>query len=148
MLALKVPPPIIFAASGFCMFALSDFQMQLTPWRLTICLVIWLLAMAIALTSIWCFFKCKTSVDPHHPDKSSVLIATGIFNFSRNPMYLSLLLILIGWAFLLSSFWTFVPIIAFILYITQFQIKPEEEILAKKFNDDYHRYCSSVRRWF
>ncbi|HEV8366930.1 MAG TPA: isoprenylcysteine carboxylmethyltransferase family protein, partial [Pyrinomonadaceae bacterium] len=74
-------------------------------------------------------------------------VSTGVYRFTRNPMYLGLLLTLLGWAAFLSNpaSLLFVPI--FVLYINRFQIKPEEQVLSSLFGAEYMAYKSRVRRW-
>ncbi|MBR7887472.1 isoprenylcysteine carboxylmethyltransferase family protein [Marinomonas sp. A79] len=147
MLHLKIPPPVIFVLSAASMFALSDFEVKLAMWRLISSTALWAVASVIALASIWSFLQAKTTVNPHHPHKSSTLIVAGIFCYSRNPMYLSLVALLLGWSCLLSGYWNLLPIVGFIAYIHYFQIKPEEEVLANKFGKEYRDYIKKVRRW-
>jgi len=77
-----------------------------------------------------------------------MLVTGGIYRFTRNPMYVGLLLVLVAWATFLSSLWTLVGPLAFVLYITRFQIKPEESALATLFGQPYADYRAKVRRWF
>jgi protein-S-isoprenylcysteine O-methyltransferase Ste14 len=86
-------------------------------------------------------------VDPFHPEEASMLVTNGVFRYSRNPMYVSLLCVLIGWAIWLGSMLNLFLIAGFVSYITIFQIKPEEEVLKTLFGEAYEQYCSNVRRW-
>ena len=81
------------------------------------------------------------------PEAASALVRSGIYRTTRNPMYVGLLLILVAWAVLLSSVWTLLGPLVFVLYITRFQIIPEESALSALFGADYAAYQSSVRRW-
>ena len=62
-------------------------------------------------------------------------------------MYLGMTLLLFGWAIFLSNFLAFALIPLFVVYITQFQIKPEEKILTEIFGDEFLQYKKQVRRW-
>ena len=62
-------------------------------------------------------------------------------------MYVGLMLVLLGWAAFLASPVSLGGVVAFIAYITRFQIKPEERILLEKFGDKYQKYLSGPRRW-
>jgi protein-S-isoprenylcysteine O-methyltransferase Ste14 len=77
----------------------------------------------------------------------SSLVTGGVFRVTRNPMYLSLLLYLLAWCVYLSSWPAFVFLPLFVLYITQFQIKPEERTLSTLFGAQYSSYMERVRRW-
>lgn len=93
------------------------------------------------------FYRNSTSVDPHQPSKASSLVTNGIYGISRNPMYVGLLLILIGYGFHLGNMLTLVMPLLFVVYMNRYQIMPEEKILAEKFGDKYLKYKTQVRRW-
>lgn len=97
--------------------------------------------------SVAAFFKEKTTVSPLSPEKSSALVKTGLYRFTRNPMYLGLLLILAGFAALKGTYVGLAVLPLFVGYITAFQIKPEEERLAATFGEAYQAYQRRVRRW-
>ncbi|HHF7318970.1 TPA: isoprenylcysteine carboxylmethyltransferase family protein [Haemophilus influenzae] len=105
------------------------------------------LSFLIALSSVMHFFICKTSINPRDFKGTTKLVSTGIFRFSRNPMYLSLLLMLIAWVLWLGNSLAWLDIIVFVLAINQFQIAKEEAYLENKFGDEYRRYKQKVRRW-
>jgi len=79
------------------------------------------------------FRQAKTTVNPTKPHAASALVTSGIYKFTRNPMYLGLLFVVIGWAAFLFSLWALVGPVAFALYITRFQIQPEERVLGGLF---------------
>ena len=93
------------------------------------------------------FVRKKTTVNPMTPDKSTTLVTDGIYRISRNPMYLGLLFLLVAASLYFSSFLSVLIIPVFIWYLTEFQIKPEEESLKQVFGDDYESYLKKVRRW-
>jgi protein-S-isoprenylcysteine O-methyltransferase Ste14 len=103
-------------------------------------------AMIIGL-GVVAFRRAKTTVNPMKPDSASSLVVTGIYGVTRNPMYLGLFVILIGWAIFLSNALGFVCLALFILYMNRFQIEPEERALAFLFGKDFAAYRSRVRRW-
>jgi protein-S-isoprenylcysteine O-methyltransferase Ste14 len=74
-------------------------------------------------------------------------VCSGAYRFTRNPMYLGLLLVLFGWAAALSSALTLAGPVIFAEYISRFQIKPEERALAALFGSQYEQYKRRVRRW-
>jgi protein-S-isoprenylcysteine O-methyltransferase Ste14 len=75
------------------------------------------------------------------------LVTTGIYHHTRNPMYVGLLLVLLGWVSFLCSVIALLGLVAFVIYITRFQIVPEERVLLAKFGADYAEYLARVRRW-
>jgi len=103
------------------------------------------LGMALLAWSERQFALQKTSHD--HRAVAAALITTGPFQFSRNPVYLGLLILLLGLAIALNTAWLlfFAPLT---MLVMQFHVVPmEEACLEKLFPDDYPRYCQSVRRW-
>ena len=80
-------------------------------------------------------------------NSTSSLVVSGIYKYTRNPMYLGFVLVLLGWAAFLSNLAAFVLLPAFVLYISRFQIRPEERVLASLFPDEYPAYRDQVRRW-
>ena len=62
-------------------------------------------------------------------------------------MYLGLLVMLMGWAIYLLNVWAMLGPVIFAVFITRFQIKPEERILSSLFGKEYAEYSSKVRRW-
>ena len=91
------------------------------------------------------FFLSKTTLIPFH--ESTALISSGPFRFSRNPIYLSMLLILIGVAIRLGTFSPLVIVVAFWFVINQQFIRKEEQMLEKTFGEKYRLYCEKTRRW-
>jgi protein-S-isoprenylcysteine O-methyltransferase Ste14 len=93
------------------------------------------------------FFRSNTTVNPFTPDKSSQLVVHGLYQYTRNPMYFGLLLMLVGWALYLGSASAFFILPFFIFTLNFFQIKPEERVLARLFGEEYRTYQNKVRRW-
>ncbi len=106
-----------------------------------------LMGFLCAFTAVLQFKKAKTTLNPTMPEGASNLVDTGLFAYSRNPMYLGMALSLLG----VSIYWGAVSILAilpaFIVYLTVFQIKPEEKIITNIFGQEYIDYCCRVRRW-
>jgi len=105
------------------------------------------LGLLLALIAVAGFVSRKTTVNPHKPEKTSALVTDGVYAFTRNPMYLELVLIAAGAALMQAA-----PLgLAFALlagwYITEFQIKPEEAALRDIFGDEFETYSKRVRRW-
>ncbi len=147
---LLIPPPvqaIIFAglmwliATQFPQFGFSGSLQQ--PAAILICII----GIGIDLVSVGLFAREKTTVSPFSPDKTQVLITSGLYQYTRNPMYLGMACILTGLALWLGNYASLLMIPCFIWYITQLQIIPEEEILLEKFGQEYGEYMLRVRRW-
>ena len=86
------------------------------------------------------FWKHKTTVNPSKLKDTSSLITSGVFAFSRNPIYVIDALLLLSWAVWLGQWLNLVMPFVFIWYCTEFQIKAEESVLAEKFGDQFEQY--------
>lgn len=106
------------------------------------------LGLVVILISVIQFFINKTTTDPLHLHKSSKLVTNGIYNFTRNPMYLGMLLFLLAFGLKLGNAFNTLLAAGFVSYMNHFQIKPEEEALKKQFGQEYSIYCKLTRRWF
>lgn len=147
---LRIPPPLVALISALLMWGISSQLEAFTfrfPFQEIVAFACVGVGAMIDIISFLAFRRAKTTVTPLAPEKASSLVVTGLYRFTRNPMYLGLLLILIGVALLLGSLANAVVLIAFTAYITAFQIKPEEERLAQVFGAQYLSYMQNVRRW-
>jgi len=104
-------------------------------------------SMLLDLWSLYIFFRAKTTVHPMNLDNTSYLVTVGLYRISRNPMYLGLLVFLIGWAVYLGSASPFLLPPIFVWTLNKQQIEPEEIFLTKKFGQEYLDYQRRVRRW-
>lgn len=148
-LELRIPPlavVLIFAVAMTAVANLAPVPMPMT-WRAPISGVFVLAGLSVALAGVLAFRRHKTTVNPFTPDRSSSLVASGIYRISRNPMYLGFLLALLGWASFLGSWASAAFLPAFIVYMNRFQIQPEERALADRFGQEFTTYAGSVRRW-
>jgi protein-S-isoprenylcysteine O-methyltransferase Ste14 len=91
------------------------------------------------------FQKAQTTLDPH--GSTSQLVTSGVYRFSRNPIYLGLLLIVIGLPLYFGLYWGIVLSPLFIFLMNHLVIQHEELYLERKFRDAYTDYRSRVRRW-
>lgn len=101
----------------------------------------------ILIASVLKFSQEKTTINPLDPEQASELVISGLYRFTRNPMYLGLMLILLGYSLYLQNLAAFAGPIVFLFTITYLQIKPEEAALTKKFGQQYDDYRQQVRRW-
>ncbi len=112
-----------------------------------IAIAIFILGILIAFLAIYCFSKHQTTVNPTKPESSTSIVNSGIYAFSRNPMYLAMLLSLIAFALFLENIAAYYCLPIFVAYISHFQIIPEERILQTLFGQEYLTYKNTVRRW-
>lgn len=149
-LELRIPPPAVALLAAVAMWFISRFAPLLdVPRNLSILAAgtIALAGVAVALAGVITFRRAGTTIHPHKPQETSALVSSGIYRISRNPMYVGLLLVLVAWSVFLSSVWSLAGPFAFVLYISRFQILPEERVLAAKFGGAFAAYKSEVRRW-
>ncbi len=106
------------------------------------------LAFILGVAALWQFYKARTTIDPRKPDRTVVLKTKGVYAFSRNPMYLALLLVLLAWGLWLGNAFNTILAAGFVSVMNKLQIGPEETALQKKFGKTYGQYCIRVRRWF
>jgi len=147
----RIPPPVLLLVTGVIMWlvAHSDFAYPVSvPYPLALSLSVAALGLLIALLAIRQFRDAQTTVNPLSPEKATSLVNTGIFSRSRNPMYVGLLFVSVGWALWLGSLSNVVVIGLFVVVISELQIKPEEKALKSLFGSVYEDYCMQVRRWF
>lgn len=102
---------------------------------------------ALAGVALVTFWRAGTTIDPTHPDRACALVTHGVYRFSRNPMYLSLVLLLGAYALRLGAWPALLGPLVFAAYTTRFQIAPEERALRERFGADYDAYCQRTRRW-
>ncbi|HNY29493.1 MAG TPA: isoprenylcysteine carboxylmethyltransferase family protein [Fibrobacteria bacterium] len=93
------------------------------------------------------FRRRKTTVDPRYPEKASILVCSGIYRYTRNPMYVGALLLLLATAIAVQAPATLIFLPLFVWHMNAFQIRPEEEMLLAKFGEPYGDYMRKVRRW-
>ena len=149
-LELKIPPPLVTLIIGGFMWGVSRFTPVLAfpeHARIAVALAVFAAGFAIAIAGIVSFRLAKTTVNPLKPETATSLVSSGIFAVTRNPMYLGLLLALLGWTAYLASPVALIGPVVFCLYITRFQIIPEERAMAKLFRSSFTTYAAKVRRW-
>ena len=148
---LKIPPPIVTLIGILLIFLSKNYILILylhPHLQNTLSFLFLIIGFIIIFSATKEFKKSETTINPMKPETSTSLVTSGIFKYSRNPMYLGLTSILLASCFYFSSLLgiiVYVPL--FIFYITVFQIIPEEETMRGLFKDEYLSYCSKVRRW-
>jgi len=149
-LDLKIPPPFLFLIAAIGMGVASEFTPKAAfdpKVRVPVAFTLVAAGLACGALSLMQFRAAGTTPDPIKIDAASSLVTGGIYSYSRNPMYLCLTIMLIGWAVFLSAPYAGIGAAAFVMYLTQYQIIPEERMLTKKFGGSYRDYLRRVRRW-
>ncbi len=147
-LACKLPPPLLALLCGWGMAQLAPAWPQWpTGLRTVLILVLLLAAVLLEGDAVWAFVQRRTTISPLQPQRSSVLVVDGFYRFSRNPMYLGMLCLLLAWAVWLGQWLALAGPLVFVLWLNRFQIAPEEQALLARFGSRYAAYCRRVRRW-
>ena len=150
----RIPPPAIDLAVGGLMWGLARAVPSAQLWPRGAGWPVWVVAVAlalagglIALAGVREFARAHTTVNPLAPGQASALVTYGVFGYSRNPMYLGMLLVLIGWGVWLGNAAAFIGLPLFVLLLNVLQIAPEERAMRARFGDAFARYAARVRRW-
>jgi len=149
-LELKVPPvaaTVLFAGGMWLSARAAPALAFAIPGRIPMVIAVATIGLGIFLAAGLAFHSAKTTPNPIKPGTASTLVRTGIYRWSRNPMYVSLLALLLALAVFLANALPFVLLPAFMACMNRFQIVPEERALLAKFGADYAAYLDSVRRW-
>jgi protein-S-isoprenylcysteine O-methyltransferase Ste14 len=147
---LKLPPPAVALAVALLMWLASRVAAPIESafaLRVNAAIALALVGFAIDIAGLIAFRRARTTINPTRPMAASSLVSNGIYRFTRNPMYLGLLVELLAWAVFLSSVAALLLVPLFVLYINRFQITPEERALTKIFGAEYAAYKGRVRRW-
>ena len=150
MLDLKIPPPIVAVLCGLGivylpdLFGLEGFEIPLQGWVAGVVIVF---GLSFDLMGLLEFRKHATTISPLSPNKSVLVVSSGIYRITRNPMYLGMAIVLVGVTIAFGSAIGLLMVLVFVLYITRFQIKPEERILEAKFGEAFVDYKAKVKRW-
>ena len=144
----KFPPPLVALTFGFLInYTKNIFPKIEIKNKIIFGSSIIISGLIIILFAIILFKKYQTTITPLNPFNATKLMTDGIYKFSRNPMYLGLLLTLVGISTILNPIGGFFLIPLFVLYLNLFQIIPEENAMADLFKDEFLDYKKKVRRW-
>ena len=144
----KIPPPIVTLFFGLCIYFSRDYFFSYEYKFLDILsYTFFLIGLWILISAVNSFKKQSTTVNPIKIENASSLVTSGVFEYSRNPMYLGMALILLGLAFMFNVIGGIIFTILFTIFITKFQIRPEEEVMQRLFGEDFLKYKKNVRMW-
>ena len=149
-LKLKIPPVVQFIVAAFGMWLIAKFTPALAidiPARQVLVVVFICLGGTLAIPAVATFRAVGTTVAPRRPEEASRLVTTGVYRYSRNPMYLGLLSLLIAWALYLANMAGFAALPLFVVSMNYLQIHLEEQAMEAQFGGEYRDYRKSVRRW-
>ena len=144
----KIPPPIVTLMSGLAIY----FSRNLFPNHYGLILDVFSILLLICgiiiiRTAFLSFKNHQTTISPLNLTKTSSLVTTGIFKYTRNPMYLGMVLILISISIKFNFYGGVLIVAVFFFFITYFQIIPEEKAMLKLFGKEFIKYKKQTRRW-
>jgi protein-S-isoprenylcysteine O-methyltransferase Ste14 len=148
--AITLPPPFLFfvcLGTGLLLDYFLPIDIPGIPRTIKMIIGMFFLTASayFALGALTVMRKNKTPFDPSK--ETLVIVSKGPFRFSRNPMYLSLLLLMFGVASFTFSLWYFVAVFVLFFLLGPLAVKPEEKYLTEKFGKQYTDYKNRVRRW-
>ena len=145
---IKFPPPFLYV--GVLLLAL--LLQRLVPFNplprtfsRVAAAVLLLPGLGLVFWSIWLFLRARTSPLPMRP--TTAIVRTGPYRWTRNPMYLGMLLFYVGIALLFDIFWALVLIPLIMALVVRLVIHREEHYLQATFGEEYRHYQTQVRRW-
>ncbi|WP_313779138.1 isoprenylcysteine carboxylmethyltransferase family protein [Flagellimonas onchidii] len=148
---MKILPPLVMLVFGVFMYLLATF-LPVGDFdffgRKELAVFLFGLAILVIFLGIFQFRRAKTTTNPLDLSKTTKLVTTGIFKYSRNPMYLGMLLILLALGLKLGNAFNTLLAAGFVYYMNHFQISREEKALTNMFGKQYSAYCKATRRWF
>lgn len=146
----KIPPPIIALACAGLAWAVAQavpsWVCPIPSRRVWVALLV-SAGLALDVWGLVAFRKAKTTINPLSPQRSSAIVCSGPYAYTRNPMYVGMALVLLGWCVYLAHPLSLLAVALFAAYITRFQIVPEERLLLARFGEPYAQYLHAVRRW-
>ncbi len=145
-----IPPPVLLLLVGLAMWAVGKLpghwnSAPLIHYGTTALLAI--VGFAFNAAGFRTIRKAGSTIDPTRPSAASTLVTHGPFQVTRNPMYVGFVVMLLAWAAYLQSMWALPGPLLLVMYLTRFQIIPEERALSAKFGADFDGYATRVRRW-
>jgi protein-S-isoprenylcysteine O-methyltransferase Ste14 len=145
-----IPPPVLVLIIALCMYGAS-LLLPILPIHRAISLFAAFCSILIGgyfmLAGFRSLKRADTTINPLDPGEASSLVSSGIFQISRNPMYVGMTFLLLSWSLFLSSPYTIFGTLIFVIYINRFQIQPEERALSTLFGSEFESYRVKVRRW-
>ena len=148
MKTIKIPPPLlVIILTSLVYFSSTKLELIYLPYRQIVSVIILIIGLIVIVSPVVDFIKSKTTVNPVKFKNVNRLVTTGIYRYSRNPMYLGMILIIISTTIYYLNFLSVFSPLIFYIWINKFQINREEIFLEDKFGSEYLKYKSKTRRW-
>ena len=145
---VRVPPPLMLLSCvlvGVGLHWIHPIPFVGNPVRWIAAAFLICIGIGTILYCAWKFKKTGTNIEPWK--KTSRIITSGVYRFTRNPIYLSFLIVGTGVAFAVNSVWIIAMMLPLGFLLTHFVIAKEERYLEQSFGDEYLSYKAKVRRW-
>ncbi len=146
----RLPPPVALLLGIAAIYGLaagSPAGRFAFPGIDGVGLALFALGLGLMLAAAHALHRAHTTIDPIHPERASHLVTSGIYRYSRNPIYLGDAVILLGMVFWFGNGLGLAVVVAFVGFLDRVQVRVEERILAERFGAGYARYRAAVRRW-
>jgi protein-S-isoprenylcysteine O-methyltransferase Ste14 len=146
----RIPPPIVAVLISLAMWALARISpaINIDPrLRGAIAAAFFAFGGCVAAMGMLAFRRARTTINPVKVEDASSIVTSGIYRRTRNPMYVGLTSLLLGWTVFLAAPLALLGPLVFVLFTARFQIIPEERALTLKFGRDFTDYQARVRRW-
>ena len=136
---------VLFLVAGILFSYFFPHQILSFPVALSLGLFIFVIGFATLFTAANLFVKSKNPVNPS--GSTQLIISSGIYKYTRNPMYVGLTIIFIGISLIFNAWVSFILLIPLLVIVQKGIIEREEKYLTRKFGNQYLSYKSKVRRW-
>ena len=149
-LELRIPPDVVWVAVAGTMWLAARVNGEFgatEPLRRPLALLLLAIGTGLIVAARIALNRAGTTWYPTEPGRTTVLVTSGVYRISRNPTYLGMEIVLLGWAVVLASPAAVLVSALFVAYITRFQIRPEELVLSVSLGQEYSDYSKRVRRW-
>jgi protein-S-isoprenylcysteine O-methyltransferase Ste14 len=145
---VRVPPPligIVLLITGWLLQLAWPLNFLSSSMSHAIGVIVFVSGLPIAITAVICMRRNRTTVNPYR--RTTALVCSGPFRFTRNPLYVAMILHYCGIAIFLRLPWALILAPIVVLIMTKWVIIPEETYLERLFGEEYDRYKSEVPRW-
>jgi protein-S-isoprenylcysteine O-methyltransferase Ste14 len=145
---LRIQPPLLLVIHVVLAFGLAWFiplPLTVPPFLEAAGFGLAILGFLLGAGALIAFRRARQK--PNSRDLDSGLVTSGIYGYSRNPVYLGFVLLLIGLLLDSGTYWGMLLAPMLVILLNQLVIQPEEEYLARKFGEQFDRYRAKVRRW-
>lgn len=148
----KILPDMVLLACGMAMWCMATFVPQCSfafPYSKLLSGLIFLMGLLLSAfgNRLLSVYRTTSRPDWHSLSDVTTLVTSGVFRYTRNPIYLGMAIMLLGWTVFLENWLSALGVVFFVGFITYNQVIPEENALTKRFGESYIRYRNRVRRW-